>query len=326
MPGSYRIGNDPLSLDHWENYYRGGLLATCPTGAAGSYDLEVRQAWVDFFKPLADDTTIVDVGTGNGAVILIARQTAAGLNKHWNLHGTDLARIDPVAYVPDGARQFSGVQFHPGTAAENLPFDDSSMDAICTHYVLEYTDIASTLAEFQRVLKSGGRAQFIVHHNQSRLVDSANWSIREAEIIKQLGVYRHLRQIINIEGNPEQVVKKRTDELRTSLRKLKLEFQHASNAGYGSIYKATLEAVQKLLEMRKQTTAAAVEKEIDRVRAELRAAVRRVKDLVKAARSEADMKALKELAISAGLSKVEFSPQVHAGTNLVGWRMTLQKD
>lgn len=315
-----------MSLDHWENYYRGGLLATCPTGTAGSYDLEVRQAWVSFFKPLPDDARIVDVGTGNGAVILIARESAAALDKHWELHGTDLARIDPVAYVPDGEKRFSGVKFHSGIPAERLPFEDASVDAICTHYVLEYTDVEATLSEFARVLKSGGRAQFIIHHQDSRLVDSANWSIREAEIVKELAVYRRLHQLINIEGNPEKVVEKRTAELRESIQKLKLEHQHANHAGHGSIFRATLEAVQKLLEMRKQAPATTVEREIDRVRAELRAGVRRVKDLVKAALSETDMKALAQQAGAAGLSQVEFSPLVHAGHQLVGWRMTAQKD
>lgn len=311
-----------MSLDHWENYYRGGLLATCPTGSAGSYDQEVRQAWVDFFKPLAEGACIVDVGCGNGAVALIARETAAGLDRQWDIHGTDLARINPTKYVPNGERLFSGVRFHPGAAAESLPFANTSVDAIAAHYVLEYTDIPAALSEFIRVLKPGGRAQFIIHHHQSQLVDNANWSIREAEIVKESGVYRRLDQLIDIEGQVKQVVDKRTADLRGSIQMLKQMLQQAAHAGHGTILRVTLDAVQKLLELRKQHTAHHVHKEIDRVRAELRAAVRRLKDLTKAARSEADMNELKAQAEKAGFEAVEFSPQLHAGYHLVGWRVT----
>ncbi|MCB0243440.1 MAG: class I SAM-dependent methyltransferase [Anaerolineae bacterium] len=311
-----------MSLDHWENYYRGGLLATCPTGVAGSYDLEVRAAWVDFFKPLADGARIVDVGTGNGAVALIAREVAAASGRQWQIHGTDLARIDPVANVPNGASLFAGVQFHAETAAEQLPFDDASVDALGCHYVLEYTRMDEALKEFARVCKPGGRIQFVIHHHQSQLVDSANWSIREAEIVKESGVYRRLGQLIDIEGQVKQVVDKRSAELRASIQMLKQALQHAAQAGQGSILRVTLDAVKKLLEMRKQASANQVGKEIDRVRAELRAAVRRVKDLVKAARNEAEINEIKAIAARAGFDHLNFSPLLHAGHHLVGWRMT----
>jgi len=311
-----------LSLDHWENYYRGGLLATCPTGTGGSYDLEVRQAWVDFFKPLPDGARIVDVGTGNGAVALIARETAAGTNHQWEIHGVDLARIDPVAHVPNGAKLFAGVQFHPGVALEKLPFEDASVDAISAHNVIEHTEIAPAMAELARVLKPGAPIQMVIHHHQSRLVDNANWCIREAEIVKETGIYRRLGQLINIEGQVKQVVDKRTADLRASIRMLKLESQNAATAGQGTILRVTLDTVQKLLELRKEASATQVEKEIDRVRAELRAAVRRMKDLVKSARSEAEMNEIKANAARAGFDHLDFSPLLHAGHNLMGWRMT----
>ena len=71
------MSTQALSLEQWETYYRGGAIATCPMGPDGDYDLEVRQAWVEFFSTLPEGARILDVGTGNGVVALIAAETAS---------------------------------------------------------------------------------------------------------------------------------------------------------------------------------------------------------------------------------------------------------
>ena len=91
----FRIRYAILSLEQWETYYRGGAISTCPTARDGGYDLEVREAWVEFFTPLPDGARILDIGTGNGVVPLIAADTAAALGRRWEIHGADLAQIDP---------------------------------------------------------------------------------------------------------------------------------------------------------------------------------------------------------------------------------------
>lgn len=47
--------------------------------------------------------------------------------------------------------------------AENLPFDDSSIDGILCKVALSYTDDRKALAEFARVLRPGGTAYIITH-------------------------------------------------------------------------------------------------------------------------------------------------------------------
>jgi ubiquinone/menaquinone biosynthesis C-methylase UbiE len=315
-----------LSVEQWEAYYRGGALATGPTGRDGSYDLEVRQAWVEFFSTLPDGARILDIGTGNGVVALIAAESGAARGLRYEIHGTDLARIDPARHVRNGAKRFAGITFHPGVATERLPFEAESFDAVSGHYALEYSKPAEALAEIRRVLKPGGDAQFVLHHADSVLVRSARRSMRETEfVLKDTKIYRKLHRLVALEQATPESTRRITIELRSAIQAVKHASNQARAAGGGLVLGVALDAVQKLLEARKQLAPAAAGREVDRAEAELRASWRRLNDLVSHARSAADIDAIREQATTAGFTQIEYRPQHHAGQNLVGWQLLLHR-
>lgn len=315
-----------MSLEHWEVYYRSGALATCPSGPEGGYDLELREVWRDFFAPLPTGARILDIGTGNGAVALIAAETATSLGRHWEIHATDLAQIDPSRHVPGGIQRFSGITFHPGVATEQLPFPDSHFDAASGQYALEYSNTALGLAALARVLKANGQAQFVLHHADSRLVLSGKVSLREAELIfNKLHVYRRLRKLLAGQRISPSAARRAGAEVQSAIRALKLALPQARLAGGGRMLAITLDAVRKLMEMRTRERPERVGPEIDRAENELRAAVRRLKDLVASARTGEQIQALEQQAATSGFEIVEGAPQYHAGTNLVGWRLVLRR-
>ncbi|HUG99507.1 MAG TPA: class I SAM-dependent methyltransferase [Gammaproteobacteria bacterium] len=312
-----------LSLEHWETYYRGGALATCPTDAAGGYDRELRDGWVEFFTDLPEDARILDVGTGNGVVALIALETASELGRRYEIHGTDLARVDPPRNLPDGARRLAGIQFHAGVATEKLPFEAESFDAVSGHYALEYAHIDEALAEIRRVLKPSARARFILHHKDSLLVQNAHRSLRQADwVLKETKIYRLLRRHIEAERKSRVAARKTWQELNLAAEFLQ---EGLREPGATLIVGATLDAVQKLLHLRSKLHPTALEREIDRVENELRASVRRLHDLVDRARRDTDMAAIEAMAREAGLEVTERVEQYHDGDNLVGWRLTLER-
>lgn len=313
--------NIGLGLEHWEIYYRGGALATCPTSAEGGYDLELRQAWVDFFTALPDEARILDVGTGNGVVALIALETGAELGRNYEVHGTDLARIDPLRHLPDGASRLAGIRFHAGVATEQLPFEPESFDAVSGHYALEYMFIDEALAEIRRVLKPAGRACFILHHRDSLLVRNAHRSLQHADwVLKETKIYRLLRRHIEAERKSRAAARKTWQELNLAARFLQ---EGLREPGAALVIGVTLDAVQKLLNLRTTLHPTALEREIDRVENELRASVRRLHDLVDHAQRDADMTAIEAAAEAVGLNVLERVEQRHAGANLVGWRLVL---
>jgi ubiquinone/menaquinone biosynthesis C-methylase UbiE len=315
-----------LSLEQWENYYRSGAIATCPTAADGGYDLEVRQSWVEFFSTLADGARILDVGTGNGVVALIAKDTAAALGRSWQIDATDLARIDPPRHVPNGKSRFDGIRFHAGVATEKLPFETRQFDAVSGHYSLEYCHTAAALAEIFRVLKPGGSAQFVLHHSDSVLIRSAGVSLREADLVfKQTKVYRRLHRLVTMEQVTPGVTDHATRELRAAIQVLRQALPQARQAGGGRVLAVALDAVQKLLEARRSLPPQTAGLEVERVEADLRGSTRRLKDLLEHARTEADMDALQQQAAAVGFTLIERLPQLHDGRHLVGWQLLLHR-
>lgn len=316
-----------MSQGKWETYYRGGMISTCPTGPDGGYDLEVREAWVEFFSLLADGACILDIGTGNGVVAEIALQTAASLGRRWEIHGTDLARIDPHRNVPDGARRLAGIIFHPGVATEALPFEAGHFDAVSGHYAIEYTNTALALADIHRVLKAGADAQFIVHCSDSVLVHAAARSLREAELVlDETRIFRRLHRLLTMEQAASDAADRAGRELRDAIRSLKEQLRLAQpTSGGGSVLSVALDAVHKLLMARSELGQHAVGLEVDRVERELMASAQRLHDLRAHARTEADMQGIEQEAAAAGFSRIERLPQYHAGSNLVGWQLMLHR-
>lgn len=315
-----------MSLEQWETYYRGGTIATCPTGADGGYDLEVREAWVEFFATLPSGARILDVGTGNGIVAMIAAETALAQGRSWEIHGTDLARIDPKAHVPDGARRMAGITFHAQVPTERLPFEDESFDAVCGHYALEYTDIPAALGEIRRVLKPGGNTQFVLHHADSMLLRSARLTLRESDVVlNKSNVFRKLHRLLTMDRIMPGETDVASDELRAAIRLLKQEQEQSRLTGTGHVFDVVLDAVQKLMIARNELGPVGVGREVDRAEQEMRDSVQRLDDLIGHARSQQDMEAIEGDAANAGFSLIEHLPQYHAGSNLVGWQLLMHR-
>jgi len=316
----FTTANRPrMNLKHWESYYQGGALATGPAGPGGGYDRELRAAWEDFLQPLPDDATILDLGTGNGALALIIKEFGDAQGRAWRIHGTDLAQIDPASLVIDGQRRFEGVTFHAGVASEDLPFDEGAFDAVCGQYALEYADRSRAIPELARVLKPGGRAQFVVHHQQSRLAENARQSLLQGSLILQVTrVYDALRQVV-VPGTETVSPDEARADFRAAMRRLGRA--QSEIPGGSEVLGVTLAALRELLSMQGRYPTETLLSEIDRVERDLEFALQRVRDLRDHACGDADIDALVELADGVGLRSVERALQYHDEDQLVGWRL-----
>lgn len=312
-----------MSLQHWENHYRGGAIVSCPLGPDGGYTKELRDVWVGFFSGLPSSARILDIGTGNGAVALIALETAAASGRRFEIHGTDLAQIDPVRDVRDGARLFAGIQFHAETATEELPFESSGFDVVSGQYALEYTAVDRSLREVHRVLKSGGRAQFVLHHADSIVARKARESLRLSSLVlDDSQVLRKLRRHLEGERRSPAAARKTWAELIAALRELGQATGQTDNP---LMLNVTIDAVRKLMAARQHMSPAALDREIDRFEANVRASVRRLHDLIRCGQTKDGMQRISELAMAEGFELQERAVQFHAAGILVGWRLSLAR-
>lgn len=318
-----------MSPEQVEAKNHGGAHATGSAGSVGAYVLEVRAAWVEFLSTLPKTARILDVGTRDGVVALIASETASALGRNWEIHATGPVQIDSSRQMPDGPDRLAGVTFHAGVAAERLPFEAESFDALCGHYALEDTDIVAALAEIHRVMKPGSDAQFILHHSDSVTIQSARWAQQEADLVlKETKLYRRLHKLVTMEQVTPGTTQRATTDLRTAIQSVKqalAQTRKTRPAGAGRVLSVALDAIQKLLVARKQMSAHAAGREVDRAEEELRVSVRRLNDLVTRARTEQDMATIEKHAAAAGFSLIERLPQYHAGNNLVGWQLLMHR-
>lgn len=310
-----------MSVEHWEAYYRGGAIATCPMGPSSTYTLELRDLWLEFFSGLGDGARVLDIGTGNGAIALLAKEAATAAGKRFEIHGADLAAIDPPRHVPNGATLFAGIAFHPGMATEKLDFATGSIDAVSGQYALEYTDVGKALAELWRVLRSGGRGLFVLHHEQSVLIRNARESLRHgALVLEDTRILRRLRRHVTAERDSPAAARLTWAELSAAATRLQ---QAAASSHTPHVLHVVLDGVQKLLGLRRQLSPAAFDREVDRFERDVRASVRRLQDLVGSAQSPGQMDEIVAAARRAGFECGPAEAQQHAGNNLVGWRLAL---
>lgn len=312
-----------MPAGYWETYYRGGAIVSCPLGSGQGYTLEVRDSWLDFFGSLPDGARVVDIGTGNGALLLIAREAATAAGRRWEIHGTDLARIDPVHHVPGGQRLFEGVVFHPDTAAESLPFETDSVDAVTGQYALEYADMPAALAEAGRILRPGGRARFILHHADSIVVRNAHASLADAHyVLNEEHVLRALRRYLEAARRSPTAARSAWQALAQSGARLQQRFREAPGS---PVLAMATDVLRRLFDQHRAMTAAQVEAAMSAIDRELRTHVHRLKDLVAVARSASDMQDLCEHARKAGFDVQEPVAQFHDIDKLVGWRVSMER-
>jgi ubiquinone/menaquinone biosynthesis C-methylase UbiE len=310
-----------MTVEHWEVYYRGGAIASCPMGPGTSYTLELRDLWIEFFSSLGDGARVLDLGTGNGAIPLLAREAAVATGRQLEVHGADLAAIDPARHVPNGARLFEGVTFHAGMPSERLGFEAASLDAVTGQYALEYSDTAKSLAEVRRVLRPGGRALFVLHHDQSALIRNARESLAQgALVLEETKILRKLRRHAAAERESAAAARATWAELSADATRLK---QAAERTMAPHLLRVVIDGIQKLLGLRRELGAAGFDREVDRFEREIRAGVRRLQDLVDRAQSAGQIDAMVAVARGVGLACEGAELQYHARENLVGWRLAL---
>lgn len=312
-----------MAVGYWETYYRGGALVSCPLGDGLGYTLELRDVWIAFFGSLRDGARVVDIGTGNGALPCLAIEAANLSGRRLEIHGTDLAKIDPVRHVPGGPKLFEGVLFYGGTPAENLPFETGSVDAVTGQYALEYADVPAALTEAARVLKPRGRAQFIVHHDDSIVVHNAEASLADAHYI--LGVERVLR-VLRRYVESERKFPGGARSVRQLVVESGTRIQQRARERPGSpVLAITTDVLRRLLDQHRGMTAAQIDVAITTIERELRTYVHRLRDLVSVARSAAGMQELCAQAAKAGFDTAAPVQQFHDLDKLVGWRLSMER-
>ena len=310
-----------MTLPQWEDFWRSGRVVSCPTGAEDGYTGSVRELWERFFAALPDGTRLLDVGTGNGALLLIALEVARARSVRFEVHGIDLARIDPRRAVPDGARRFEDAVFHGGVAAEALAFTDGYFQAAVGQYSLEYTRREETLREMRRVMAAGAPARFVLHHASSIVAATARESLSQArELEEQAQAFVDLREYVAAERTDSPRAARLMERMSERMRSMRDLAAHSKRS---RLLADVLPALGDLFELRTRLSPGDFAAAFDRTYGAFKAAEQRLRDLLHAALDESAMGRLALKARACGFRDVRMAPLSQEDGILIGWQLDM---
>jgi len=166
----------------WQDFWKADRLNSCvPHSSRAAVDIAAY--WERIFENLTDRSRILDVATGNGAVLAYAGAVARRSGKAFEMTGVDLADIDPHRFVSDREGLLTGVRFMGCIAAERLPFESGMFDCVVSQYGLEYADLKRALWEAGRVLRPGGRLHWLAHTRDSEVVKQSQSKIADVDAL-----------------------------------------------------------------------------------------------------------------------------------------------
>ena len=149
------------------------------------------------------------------------------------------------------------------------------------------------------MLRPGGRALFVLHHEQSVLIRNARESLAQgALVLEDTKILRKLRRHAAAERESAAAPRATWAELSAAGARLQ---QAAASSFAPHLLHVVIDGVQKLLGLRREMGAAGFEREVDRFEREVRAGVRRLQDLVGSAQSAEQMETMAATARRVGL-------------------------
>ena len=174
--------NGRSRCDPWTRYWATGEVSSLPEVYRDPGEGPLAAVWRRELAALGSRARVLDLGCGNGAVALLAAETAAAREACWEVHGVDAAAIDPAGSVSGRYRAaVAGVTFHPDTSMSSIPFADGYFDLVAGQFALEYGDPTGVLTEVWRVLRPAGRAAFIIHLQESAVVATARVELAQLQ-------------------------------------------------------------------------------------------------------------------------------------------------
>lgn len=183
----------------WDRQWRGKILSTCAQHMDPDAGREIGADWATFLGKLPVGSKILDIGTGNGLLPLIALQVSDSAKKDFEVHGADFADIDPAKALPDHAGHLARITFHASCPTENLPFPDQSFEAVIAQHAFEYGDPEKSAAEVARILKKQGKICFLMHAADSEIIKSNVCKIEQSRyILEGVKLFELTREAVKI--------------------------------------------------------------------------------------------------------------------------------
>jgi len=160
--------------NYWQKYWsQTDAFTSLADDFSGNYDGEILDHWQSVFKSLLPGSDILDIACGNLPVPVIAVQTSELLGLDLKVSACDLVVIDKQKIQNNiGVKKniLDQISLYSEMNSEYLDFEPRQFDLVTSMFGFEYSDIQKTLKSIKKVLKLNGRAEFVCHYSESRII------------------------------------------------------------------------------------------------------------------------------------------------------------
>lgn len=161
----------------WTRYWASGALHSCDGSFALQGEGAIAAFWRAVFANAPAQGHLLDLGTGNGGLMLAASRALQG----WRLTGVDLSR--PTLPWLDAGRDRGRIQLFAETRMEQVPLPSGAINLLVSQFGIEYADHQQVVREALRLLAPGGRLALVVHHAESVVTRVADDELRALDLL-----------------------------------------------------------------------------------------------------------------------------------------------
>lgn len=312
MTGQDKGGDTPgdagMETDIWSSYWRGPRLVCSLAGTGIGYPEALVEVWRRFFEEFPDGTRLLDIATGNGAVAIIASDTARARGRRFEVHGCDQADIDPAAHLRGTGFATEGIRFHPRTPAEHTGFPAAHFDVVTGQFALEYTGMETSVAEAARILKPGGTARFILHMKGSEIYTQTERQLKDIHLaMTELGVLQKARAMFaaawafdSAGGSDQQLLLEARRAQEAYLQVARILDGRVPTAAYKELFVSILKVMAYHWEHRREQNPQEFTARLDEMEREIALAEKRHAAMCEHALDAAQVERLKALLVDNG--------------------------
>lgn len=165
------MANKKSDSSSWDTYWQGAQSSAAYTSGETSHPL-VLAFWKEYFATARKnnaDLKVIDVASGNGAVVDSARNAFDGTLPDFTCLDVSASAIQMLE------KQFPGVTGLTADAA-HIPLDSYSFDLVTSQFGIEYAGV-DAIFEAARLVSLGGELAFVLHSNPGVIHEECSTSL-----------------------------------------------------------------------------------------------------------------------------------------------------
>lgn len=177
-----------MQSDLWRRYWESGAVHSSTMEFSPEARERIAGRWQRIFADLPSGSSILDLGSGAGALLALAAETS-NADHRLAATGADLSASRP-ADAPRSTEHCS-IEYRGEIEFANLPFEDRSFDLVVSQFAVEYGDLTAALREAARVARVGftglvHAADGVVVQQNAPIAGQIDWLLSELRLVEVL--------------------------------------------------------------------------------------------------------------------------------------------